>query len=75
MFFFKRKKDQPRPVPPPVTYYVELSGRDYDQLAECDTALKFWLPESVEKKIDEMCSFQDPTTSNTYDSLSAEGFN
>jgi hypothetical protein len=62
MLFFKRKKDQPRPVPPPASYYVELSGRDYDQLAECDTALKFWLPESVEKKIGEMCSFQNTTT-------------
>jgi hypothetical protein len=75
MLFFKRKKDQPRPVSPPVTYHVTLSGRDYDQFAECDTALKFWLPESVEKKIGVMCSFQDTTTSNTYDSLSAGRFN
>ena len=64
MFFFKRKKDQPRPVKPPTSYHVSLSGRDYDQLAECDTALKFWLPESIEKKIDEMCSFMNTSASD-----------
>lgn len=64
MQFFKRKKDQTRPASQSVTYHVNLSGRDYDQLSECDTALKFWLPESVEKKIDEMCSFQDTCASD-----------
>lgn len=64
MRFFSRKKDQPRPLPPPDPFQIELSGRNYKELDKCDVALKFWLPESVEKKIDEMCSFQDTSTSD-----------
>jgi hypothetical protein len=67
MRFFFRKKDQPQPVAPPEPYRIELSGRNYDQLAECNVALKFWLPESVEKKIDEMCSFQDTSATVKHD--------
>jgi predicted DNA-binding protein len=64
MRFFFRKKDQPRHVEPPVTYHVQLSGRNYEELEECDVALKFWLPESIEKKIDEMSSVQNTSTSD-----------
>lgn len=64
MRFFFRKKDQTRPVEVPVEYRIKLSGRSYEELDECDAALKFWLPESVEKKIDEMCSLQDTTASD-----------
>lgn len=64
MRFFFRKKDQPRPVPPPSQYRIVLSGRNYEELDECDVALKFWLPESVEKKIDESCSFLDTSASD-----------
>lgn len=64
MRFFNRKKDQPRPLPPPNPYRIELSGRNYQEFEECDVALKFWLPESVEKKIDQMCSFQDTSASD-----------
>jgi hypothetical protein len=64
MRFFFRKKDQPRLVTSPDPYRIELSGRNYDELDECTVALKFWLPESVETKIDEMCSFQDTSASD-----------
>jgi hypothetical protein len=64
MRFFSRKKDQSRPVKPPAPYRIKLSGRNYEELEACDVALKFWLPESVEKKIDEMCSFQDTSASD-----------
>lgn len=64
MQFFKRRKDQQRPDKPSTAYRVKLSNRDYKQLTECDAALKFWLPEAVEKKIDEMSSFQDTSTSD-----------
>lgn len=64
MRFFFRKKDQPRPVEPHDPFQIELSGRNYAELVKCDVALKFWLPESVEKKIDEMCSFQDTSASD-----------
>lgn len=63
MRFFFRKKDQPRPVEPPV-YHVQLSGRNYEELDECDVALKFWMPESVEKKIGEMSSVQNTSASD-----------
>lgn len=64
MFFFKRKINEVIPEIPPVTYRIELSGRNYDELNDCDVALKFWLPESVEKKIEEMSSFQGTTASD-----------
>lgn len=64
MRFFNRKKDQIRPTGRQNPYHIELSGRDYGALKEDDAALKFWLPESVEKKIDEMCSFQDTSASD-----------
>jgi predicted DNA-binding protein len=64
MRFFSRKKDQARPGRPDIPYSIKLSGRDYDQLDICDSAIKFWLPETVEKKIDEMCSFQDTSASD-----------
>jgi hypothetical protein len=62
--FFKRKKNMFTPEESPVTYYVQLSGRNYDELDECDVALKFWMPESVEKKLGEMCAVQSTTTSD-----------
>lgn len=64
MFFFKRKKNEVIPEAHPVTYRINLSGRNYDELNDCDVALKFWLPESVEKKIEEMSSFQGTTASD-----------
>ena len=64
MRFFHRKKDQSRPKSSSEPYLIELSGRNYEELNECNVALKFWLPETVENKIDEMCSFQDTSASD-----------
>lgn len=64
MRFFFRKKDHPSPKEPATPYQIKLSGRNYAELEECDVALKFWLSEIVEKKIDEMCSFQDTSASD-----------
>jgi len=64
MRFFFRKKDQPQPEQKPREYYVRLSGRNFDELDQCDVSLKFWLSESLEKHIDEMCSFQNTSASD-----------
>jgi len=64
MRFFNRKKDQARPTERRNPFQIELSGRNYDELDQCDVAIKFWLPETVEKKIDEMCAFQDTSASD-----------
>lgn len=67
MRFFSRSKDQARAKGSDDgsrPYSVKLSDRDYDQLRNCDTPLKFWLPEPVEKMIDEMCAFQDTSASD-----------
>ena len=64
MRFFSRKKDQARPKAHSVPYCVQLSGRNYEELEKNDASLKFWLPESVEKKIDEMSAFQDTSASD-----------
>lgn len=63
MRFFARKRDQARPEPNKLVK-ITMSGRDYGQLSECDAPLKFWLSEPIEKKIDEMCSFQDTCASD-----------
>ena len=62
-FFFKRKKNGSAEEAP-AKYYVQLSGRNYEELDECDVALKFWMPESVEQKIGEMCSVQKTCASD-----------
>lgn len=65
MNFFFRKKDQARPKQPPRDCYsIELSGRDYQQMTESKAALKLWLPESVEQKIDQMCNFVNTSASD-----------
>ena len=64
MRFFSRRKDQARPKAHSEPYCVQLSGRNYEELEKNDASLKFWLPESVEKKIDEMCAFQDTSASD-----------
>lgn len=67
MQFFSRSKDQTRAKGSDDgtrSYSVKLSDRDYDQLRNCDTPLKFWLSEPVEKMIDEMCAFQDTSASD-----------
>lgn len=67
MQFFSRSKDQTRAkgsVDGACPYSVKLSDRDYAQLRNCDTPLKFWISEPVEKMIDEMCAFQDTSASD-----------
>lgn len=64
MRFFTRKKDQSRLTTSQKPHHIELTSRNYEELEECDVALKFWLPETVEKKIDEMCTFQDTSASD-----------
>lgn len=64
MRFFFRKKDESVPWIPCAEPRIVLSNRNFDQLKECDVALKFWLPEYVERMIDRMCSFQDTSASD-----------
>lgn len=63
--FFGRRKDSIYPSEAnSETYKIKLSERNYDELAICDVALKFWLPEFIEQKINEMCTFQDTSASD-----------
>lgn len=64
MRFFFRKKDESVPWKPQTEPRIALSNRNFDQLKDCDVALKFWLPEYVERMIDKMCSFQDTSASD-----------
>jgi hypothetical protein len=64
MRFFFRKKDESVPWIPRTEPRIVLSNRNFDQLKQCDVALKFWLPEYVERMIDRMCSFQDTSASD-----------
>lgn len=64
MRFFFRKKDESVPWIPRAEPRIVLSNRNFDQLKECDVALKFWLPEYVERMIDRMCRFQDTSASD-----------
>lgn len=63
MKIFFRKKDNPRPTSKP-EFYIKLTDCDLEALQECDVALKFRVPEQVERKIDEMCSFVDTSASD-----------
>ena len=64
MRFFFRKKDESVPWTPRTEPHIVLSNRNFDQLKECDVALKFWLPEYIERMIDRMCRFQDTSASD-----------
>lgn len=67
MQFFSRSKDQARAKGSDDgtrPYNIKLSDRDYAQLRNCNTPLKFWMSEPVEKMIDEMCAFQDTSASD-----------
>lgn len=64
MRFFFRKKDESIPWKFQTEPQIALSNRNFDQLQDCDVALKFWLPECVERMIDKMCSFQDTSGSD-----------
>ncbi|MDD2500723.1 MAG: hypothetical protein PHN92_07885 [Geobacter sp.] len=64
MRFFFRKKDEAKPWPLSAPIRIQLSNRNFELLKDCDVALKFWLPEYVEKMIDRMCSFQDTSASD-----------
>ena len=64
MIFFGRKKDVtvPTKIKPPLV--VKLTGRNYSEYSSNDVALKFWLPLSAEKKIDELCTYFDTCASD-----------
>ncbi len=64
MRFFFRKKDESPPFQIQTPLQIVPSNRNFDQLKDCDVALKFWLPEYVKKMIDRMCRFQDTSASN-----------
>ena len=64
MQFFQRSKDNPRHLSPDDTPAVSLTGRDYAPLHSNDATLKFWIPEPLEKKIDELCRFFDTSASD-----------
>ena len=64
MRFFFRKKDESPPFQIQTPLQIVPSNRNFDQLKDCDVALKFWLPEYVEKIIDRMCRFQDTSASD-----------
>ena len=64
MEFFTRSKDKSRPSSSATPHVISQTGRNYSALSENDTSLKFWIPEPLEKKIDELCSFFDTSASD-----------
>lgn len=62
MKFFFRKKDNTDEAKP--REWIKLSGRPYNEYECRDVAIKIWLPEVVEGKIDEVCNCIDTTKSD-----------
>lgn len=63
MQFFKRSKDNNRPSSynEPI---IDMLGRDYLSLSSNDANIKFWIPERLEKKIDQLCTYFDTSASD-----------
>jgi hypothetical protein len=66
MRFFFRKKDEPKVATPRRGHTITMTGRDFSELDESNAALKFWIPESVEKIMYELSSKFDTSTSDSY---------
>ena len=64
MRFFFRSKDDTYPAKPAKPHAISLSGRDYSEFECNDTTLKVWIPESLEKKIDEATDLLDTSVSD-----------
>lgn len=64
MQFFKRSKDNIRPSSPSYKLIIDLQGRDYLSLSTNNTNIKFWIPERLEKKIDQLCTYFDTSASD-----------
>lgn len=64
MRFFFRKKDAPYPSKHIKQHIITLSYRDYSEFERNDAIIKFWIPETIEKKIDEATDLLDTSLSD-----------
>lgn len=64
MRFFFRKKDNSYPSKQIKKFIITLSNRDYADFNGNDTYIKFWIPESIEKLIDEITDLMDTSMSD-----------
>lgn len=59
-----RRKDETYPSKPDKPHSISISGRDYSECEYNDATLKFWIPESLERKIDEVTDLLDTSVSD-----------
>lgn len=64
MRFFFRKKDDPYPSKQIAQHVIALSGRDYSEFETNDASIKFWIPESIEIKLDEATCLLDTSVAD-----------
>ena len=64
MRFFFRGKDTPYPSKPIKQHSIIMSNRDYSEFERNDAAIKFWIPETVEQKVDEATELLDTSKSD-----------
>jgi hypothetical protein len=64
MKFFFRRKDETCPHQNSKQYSIALSERDYTLIDENNAPLKFRLNETLERMIDEICTFLDISASD-----------
>jgi hypothetical protein len=64
--FFFRKKDERKAAIPGRKNVITMTSRDFSELDGDKIALKFWIPESVEKMMDELSRKFDTSTSDSY---------
>lgn len=64
MRFFFRKKDDSYPSKKIKKDIITLSGRVYSDFEKNDATIKLWIPEAIEKKIDEVTDLLDTSLSD-----------
>ncbi len=64
MRFFFRKKDEARKSSNRPEHMISMLTRDYRKFISRDVAIKIWLPESVEKKMEEIATLFDCSVSD-----------
>ena len=64
MNFFFRKKDDAKSDSVDTRYCITMSGRAYNKYDDRNASLKIWLPTSIEKTLNEVCTCVDTTKSD-----------
>lgn len=64
MRFFFRKKDETRKSSKRPDHMISMLTRDYRKFISRDVAIKLWLPESVEQKMEEVATLFDCSVSD-----------